>query len=143
MNNSFQPFTNDLGTFSRTAQFSVCPQLCREHFLFSLIASPIWEAPGSAEDTCFLACYCQSLAPWLVLNSCECAGGGQRVRLSVPWDRKSPSVCERLPSSQCLPVNSCEATHGSWTFFLVKVSSVHFVKEEFMENEQSKVLKKN
>lgn len=41
------------------------------HFLFSLIASPIWEAQGSPEDTCFLACYFQSLDPWLVLNGCE------------------------------------------------------------------------
>lgn len=78
------------------------------HFLFSLIASPIWEAPGSQEDTCFLACYFPSLDPWLVLHGCEWGDRGQRVRPVGPVGPESRNICE-FPS---------EAGHGSCVFCL-------------------------
>lgn len=99
------------------------PGLAEEpsHFLFSLIASPIWAARGSPEDTCFLACCSQSLDPGLVLNGCEW-GEGQAYLLR-DRDHQDPIIsvpaCE-FPS---------EAGLGSQTFFLVKVTSVHFTKK--------------
>lgn len=105
-------------------------------FLFSLIASPIWEAPGSPEDTCFLACYFQNLDPWMILNGREW-GEGQAC---LPRDRNHQvSMAEPHHPSACLWI-----PRWGWAWFmysfLVKVTSVHFLEKEFMENEKRKIL---